>query len=210
MDFYFLFGYLATYSTLLPVAIGLYRFRNSAIYQRGLLLLLSIGFVIDCVNPLLADMGIKYLIYHLWSVSESLFIFWFLKRVSETKSERKLCMAGLIATIPVWLACLWFSAKFGVRYNPVFDTLISIGISFISALILLRFTREKSTLLSSTNFWLVGGIFFYFFCSDFIFGLMASDFLKRIWFIADLVVIFGYLILAIGFWLIKKDETRPE
>ncbi|MBL0103727.1 MAG: hypothetical protein IPP51_08210 [Bacteroidetes bacterium] len=212
MDLYHLFGYLSTFSTVIPIVFGLIAFRYSLPRHKYFLFFLLLGFLVDCSKPFIHNSQYGQYIYLVYALIEPLFLFWYLGRVlgSEKEKIKSVTRIILIAVFSLWLITLYIVQSKEIKYNPPFDMIVSLGLSVNCVIVLLKMSRDSGELLKQGDFWFVSGIFFYFFCANFIFGLMDTGLLKQIWFIQNIIGIIGYAILARGFWLVRLSRIKSE
>lgn len=204
MDSYHFFGYLSTYCTLIPLAAGFSRFKYLVMRHRFFLFYILFGFLIDVLKPAIPNDDIKKWMYHIYVLVETIFLIWFMGQISGGKRFQKILNASIFFFIAFWLISRFVIAEQPTDYTPVFDMLCAIYISCIAAIILINMAQQFDTIIREPDFWFLTGTFIYFFCANFIFGLLGTDIYRKIWFIVNCLNVVAYLIFTWAFLLIKR------
>jgi hypothetical protein len=97
-----------------------------------------------------------------------------------------------------------------LKLSSLFDTMAVIITSFIAAAVLVNLVKEEIELTKNPVFWFCLGIFFYTFCTYFIFSFVSNPiYREKLWWIHNMANIAAYIIYSYGFWLSsKKDESQ--
>ncbi|MBP6403266.1 MAG: hypothetical protein KA492_12105 [Bacteroidia bacterium] len=206
----------ATYFTLLPVSVGLYKFRFLQRAEKIFLVYLSYGFFTDFTSMTLRGnfLDVSWIIYNLFSLAEPFFLSLYFYTVAPVPWMKKLNVWFMILLVPLWLAFHVevlenvrvvgkLSGGFAAGYQVIF--------AFLSAYFLLMMTQRKSDMIRSSLFWFVTSIFFSCFCSFFLNTFLETDYQKHVWIVISFVNIISYLMTAYAFLISKKrDDDIPE
>jgi hypothetical protein len=207
MDSYHFFGYLATYSLLVPILVGMIKFRMAALHQKIFLFYLLYGFLSDASRPFIDSEIVSRWMYHIFSLVEIIFLAWYMREVTSNLILRKILLIAMPLILISWISVRFYFAKDSHAYSPVFDSVTAIFISSFAAIILLGMTQQNSGLKNQPDFWFLTGTFVYFFCANFIFSLLGTEIINRVWFIHNLLNVLVYCLFTIGFVSIS-DNTK--
>jgi len=210
MDTYHLFGYIAAYATLLPIAAGILVYKKADFIYRLFLFYVVLAFCIDFFKPFIKSEDVAKWMYWFFSITEVVFITWFLKEVTRQSVVRNILKAAIPAFVILWIICYFVLLRPDQKYSPLFDTSSAIFLSCFSALLLLQITQQGSDLVRKPEFWFVGSVFFSFFCASFLFGLMNTDLLKRIWYLYRIITILNLLMIMTGFLFLGKMNAHKN
>ena len=200
-----------TFAILIPFFVGIINYAQQKKQYQFFLLLLLTGFVVD-VTGFLQYLGwvsmseyqnnLKYAVYALLEV---MFFLWFLCKMENQKQSIRAIIKVLFVLVPLlWLLC-YFGSYSTFDKSPIFDCVSASLIAFIAAFSLLNLAEAGGDFNSSYQFWFLCAIFLYFFCSNFIFGLLATQFGPRFWVIQCMVCIVAYFVFTIGFLTLRKS-----
>lgn len=202
--------YLGAYSILIPILSGIIVYNRIGLSYKLFVFYLALGFCVDVCKPYMQSVVLSIWTYRIFSIIEILFLSWFLKEVSQNKTIKKIVRFAIPAFIILWIICYYIVVLPNQRYSPLFDTISSIYLSFLSAIILLQFTQQNINLIRRPEFWFVGGTFFSFFYATFLFGLMNTELLNKIWFLYRINIVITYLAVATGFLLFRQTQRTPN
>lgn len=206
MDLRIVTGYLVTFSVLIPITAGVIRFSFLNRALKFFILYLVIGFLKDASEPIINNSLINQITFNLYSLFEFLFLVWFLMQLSAVSKVKTIYRYILLVLIPFWMYAHYRAAgSLNITtYSALFDSVSAIVISFIAAFELLELTKKGINLTQQYAFWFVTGIFFYFFCCNFLFGFLEMDFLRSIWFLHNIICIITYLVITKGFLCVRE------
>ena len=167
-------------------------------------LFLVLGFLHDLKGFLIEDENINSYLYVLYVLAEVSFYAWFLFTLGDNLIELKpIRKIFFLAIIPFW-ALSHFILEDSMDhdiYSGLYDGITAVFISSISAYIIFQYTRIEKSLWSLPDFWIIGGIFFYFFCNTFIFGVMSKEIADEAWQIHRIINLMTMFCYAYGFHL---------
>ena len=199
MDSYHFFGYLSTYTTLIPLAAGFSRFNRLIQRHRFFLFYILYGFLSDVFKPSMGSEEMKKWMYHVFVLVETTFLIWFMSQVTEKIILKKILVASIFFFIAFWFITRFFIAAESTAYSPMFDMLCAVYISSMAAILLINMAQRHDEILTEPDFWFLTGTFIYFFCANFIFGLLGTDIYQKIWFIVNCLNVISYLIFTKAF-----------
>lgn len=143
---------------------------------------------------------------HAYDLIESVFLFWFLSRVTPSQLARRFFLWSIFFLIPFWALRFLYLDAMAIYMSAVL-VFIALGACFS----LLQFVETKKEVTEQLIFWLLLGGFFYCFGSIFFMGILVSK-LGKIWYAHNIINIITNLIYFIGFIQAKnltafiKDE----
>lgn len=200
-----------TFAILIPFFAGAISYNKLKRSYANFVLLLLIGFCVDVTGWLdyirvikLSDYlnDLKYAIYALLEV---MFFLWFLFKLEHQKENIKSIIKVLFVLMPVlWVIC-YFISDTTFDKSPIFDCVSASLISFIAAFSLLHLAEEAADIQTVYQFWFLCAIFLYFFCSNFIFGLLQTQYGNKFWVVQCIVCIASYFIFTKGFIVLRKS-----
>ena len=207
---------IGTFSILVPIVLGILSYKKSQLAHRVLTAILLLGFAIDffglyCyLNKIDISDTTENARYAIYALVETLFYLWFMIKISDAKKITSRFAKWLCIVLPV----VWF-VEFIVFYDGfsqsnVFDAVSAIGVSFISAFLLIQLAEEGTPMLPNPKFWFLVSIFFYFFCSNFLWSLVKTDIGRQVYFMHAILGIISYALFSIGFWRVYKSEEKVE
>lgn len=202
--------YLGTYSILIPIIIGIIVYNRIGFNYKLFIFYMIFGFCVDVFKSYIHSETISILTYWFYSITEIVFLSWFLKEITQQITLKKILRTAIPVFIIFWIVCYFILLPPGQRYSTLFDTISSIFITFISAIILLQFTQQNINLIKRPEFWIVGSIFLSFFFATFLFGLTNTELLNRIWFLYRIMTIVTNFVLVIGFLLFRQIQPTPN
>lgn len=202
-------GLIATFTTLIPIFIGIIRYKTAVKPLRLFLFFLIYGFFTDLiVSPLIQlSLSPKYFLFILYSLIESAFLFWFIGYSNSYSLVKRISFSLAIAMIPFWFITEIVLSPW-LDPSPIFDTAYQILISILSAYSLLKLAEEKIELQKLPMFWFMLGIFFYCFTTFFISIFIGEEIRNKIWFMRNLINLLLYAIFTIGFLTIPRPTKN--
>jgi len=210
-DFKKLLEDISTYAILIPILTGLIVYRSSSKEIKFLLFFLIWGFIVDSPRDYILNQRFNIWAYNIYAFTETMFMLWFLEKCSNK------WLSDIIKVLFIIMFLLWFAYYFvfvfqifELNYNDLFDSISAIIISSISAVCLLEMTKRSERITILPAFWFLSGIFFYFFCANFIFGFLQTDFVKQIWFIHNIINILTYFIFTKAFLVVGKLKSKQS
>jgi hypothetical protein len=207
---------IGTISILIPISLGILAYKKSQLAYRVLTAILLLGFAIDffglyCyINNIDITDTKENARYAIYAIIETLFYLWFMIKISDPKKITIRFAKWLCVILPV----VWF-VEFIVFYkgfgqSNIFDAVSAIGVSFISAFLLIQLAEEGTSMLPNPKFWFLVSIFFYFFCSNFLWSLVKTDIGRQVYFMHAILGIISYALFSIGFWRVYKRNESVE
>ena len=204
MDSYLFFGYLSTVCILLPIAAGFMRISNSSLRHRLFLAYLIYGFLNDFLKPFIDSEVTGQWMYHIFVLVETVFLLWYMSRIAKNSLIRKILAVSSVVFLAFWLVNRFILEPGSTGYSPVYDMVSAIFVSCAAAYILITMAQQSDSVLDEPDFWFIAGTFLYFFCANFIFGLLGTDIYRSIWFIVNCLNIVVYVIFTKAFFSIRK------
>jgi hypothetical protein len=201
---------ISTYAILIPIIAGFITYRFSSRGIKFLLFFLIWGFVVDVPRNYIENKEFNVWAYNFYSLTEIIFMLWFLLKHSSGILLIKFIKGLLPVMFLFWVTCIFLLQPHNseIDYSALFDSTSAFIISFIAAFSLLEITKHSESLVILPAFWFLTGIFFYFFCANFIFGFLQTDFLNQIWFLHNIINIITYLIYTKAFLTIGKPAQQ--
>ncbi len=206
-----LFSGLAALPILIPIAMAIRVYPSAGLPIRLFLFFLVAGLVTDLTMWfLIYNKSNSHLtsIFNIYSLLEALFFFWFVQRISEPGLLKTTARISLAATFPLWVATILIYPLFmsGDNSRSVpFDTMYEVTAAFLCGFALLRIAESEQG-ISSPNFWLLCGIFFYCFCTFSMMILLGTVISQKIWWMNNVINIVAYLLYAVGFLNARKSS----
>lgn len=203
--------FISNYAILIPIAIGLFYISKIQGYTRTFLFFLIYGFLSDTFDYYYQDQFIKNVVFAIYTLIEVLFCLLFLRNISINPLERKAINFVVLLTFFFWLICnlILTQLKRSTHVHSVlFDIVSSLLISIISSYTVVNIAERQDNLIANSSFWFSISIFFYFFCSIFIFNFIHEDFINKIWWIHNIINILTYLIYTKAFLVAGKTQKE--
>jgi hypothetical protein len=202
-------------SILIPIGIGMMKYKIAGLTFRLFLLFLVIGFANDItMYSLLALHHDAYLpaFFSIYSLIESIFFFWVIEQGASSKRLKQISRLALIL-IPAYglLAGILYPLT-GWPGTPGewFDTLYEVAVAFLSGFLLLQWVEKEVEVFSIPLFWIVLGIFFYCFSTFFIMGFLKTVVSRQIWFLNNSINILTYLFYTLGLYKIQNPPAKQN
>ncbi len=203
-----------TFYALIPLAIAamVMHKANNAYRLFALFLLISFasdftGFCLYKLNPELFY-SIKDFKYAVYSFFDAVFPLIFLWMINKNKKSFQRLIAFAIAFI-IFLWCIEYlfqNPKFS--QSVLFDFSYCILNSFIAAYCLLQLAEEANALTQSENFWFLSGIFFYFFCANFMMSLLKTKTGNDLWVLHNSIALISYALFTKAFLVLRKSLSK--
>jgi len=210
-DFQIITKGLLSLLILVPLTIGLIKFKEADFVGRLFVLFLALGMSVDLTMWRLLSIGQTsdlLRIFNFYSLLEALFFFWFISKTSLSVILRRATNVCLYGIIPVWIFCdvvypLFVSSD---GRGASFDVIYEVLVSFLAGFSLLRWAESDDAIGSSYGFWLTVGIFFYCFCTFFIMFFLETVMASRLWFLNNIFNVIAYVFYVIGFLKLKNSK----
>jgi hypothetical protein len=191
----YVFQLTSTFSVALPLGIGLLKFTKADGIVKTFIIFLLIGLASDLSGWYfyLSHDGTSNLYQrHIYDFIESVFLFWFLSRVTPSQLARRFFLWSIVILIPFWaMRFLYLDAM------AIYMSTAQVFIAFGACFSLLQLVETKTEVTEQLTFWILLGMFFYCFGSFFFMGILVSK-LGKIWYAHNVVNIITNLIYFIG------------
>src|SRR5690349_20016913 len=114
---------LATFTTLLPICVGLIKFKTAGKIYRLFLIYLIYGFLTDLLVWQLVDVSreTSFFLFILFPLVEALFMIWFIKATNESPVLIRICNVLILIMIPFWL-CAHYLYNHSEQLSALFDS----------------------------------------------------------------------------------------
>ncbi|MBS1505229.1 MAG: hypothetical protein JSS79_01175 [Bacteroidetes bacterium] len=192
---------------ILPIGLGLYKFKTADNPARLFLLFLIIGFLTDLSVWIMLQVNENWPgheVFDLYALIEALFYFWFASVVTNQPVLKIISKILLILTPFWWVFCMFLYPRLTESTaSGLFIPSYEIAGAFVTGFALLALSESEENLFASASFWFLAGIFFYTFCTFFIMTLMDTRLLNPLWFLNNVFNILSYLFFTLGFRAIK-------
>ncbi|MCW5910120.1 MAG: hypothetical protein KIT62_03550 [Cyclobacteriaceae bacterium] len=190
-----------TLTTLIPLVMGFYVFKQSLSPIRIFLGYLIIGFMTDLTGWYLyvtqngeANMYVR----HAYDLFEAVFLFWFIGYTSTSSHLKKFSRWALVPLFIFWATRFWFSSL------AVFKTGTQVMEAFGLAFCILKLLESDAFATQRPIFWLWLGVFFYCFGTIFLMGVLDSR-MPGVWYAHAIINMLAYLIYTVGFWRVRQQ-----
>jgi hypothetical protein len=184
--------------------------RTAEISIRLFFIFLLFGFLIDLTGWYIFfhQSLIPYLLYGslFYSVFESLFFLWLTTRhlTYTTRKKIRTIVIGIIVGWFIYTISKGLAVGGEISHSSLFDAFYQILISFLSGFALLQMVeKSENKIIDDSMFWILLGIFFYCFCTFFVFVLKLSiehSLADQLWPLHNVVNITTYIFYSIGLW----------
>ena len=208
-----LFRTLSEYSILLPILAGIIIFKKANTLYRLLLFFLIYGFITDLIvgNERISYQT-RFMIFQFYPLIETIVLLWFMLKINLDSKLEKACKLMIIVLPLFWIYChavSYDNTEGFKRMHSVYNSTYTLTISIFAGFALLKLSEKNSNLGSLPLFWFLLTIFINCFCNFFIKNLMDASFLKKVWYLTNIINILCYITLAIGYFLIRRYEEKP-
>jgi hypothetical protein len=197
---------------LLPIGLGLYKFKTADRHARLFLLFLLVGFLTDFSVWMVLEFNREWTgvaVFNLYALLEALFYFWFASAVAPQPVLKTISKTLLLLTPFWWVFCLYLYPRLtDGSGSALFVPSYEIAGAFVTGFALLSLSERVENLFSTASFWFLAGIFFYTFCTFFIMTLLDTRLLNPLWFLNNVFNILSYLFFSMGFRVIKPQVLR--
>jgi hypothetical protein len=198
---FYIFQLASTFSVVLPLTIGFWKFRKTDWLVKGFLFFLIVGFATDLAGwyfYLSKDGTSNLYIRHVYDFIEPVFLFWFLSLVATNQLIKRFFMWFIIILVPCWAVRFFYLDAMAI-YRSTFQVFVAFGACFS----LIQIVETKKEVTEQLIFWLLLGVFFYCFSTFFFMGILISK-LAKIWYAHNIINILTNLIYFIGFLRAKN------
>jgi len=200
------FHHFAALSDILPMIPALVIFRKTDFKIKWFIVYLSMAFLTDFVSGYFYTSGnIRVLPYisRIYSLIEPLFLFWLIGKISTNLIIKWFFTRSWIIIVVVWGVCMAMVSTTNWLY--IYRTVVAVLISFASAYRILQLVEEENeNAFKSLLFWIMSGIFFYFFSVFFIWALTTTVIGIHLWWFHNVISIITNLIYTYGFIQARK------
>jgi hypothetical protein len=187
---------VATFSVLLPIALGFWRLQQYDLIIKAFLLFLLTGLAVDLAGwhfYVTRNEAANLYTRHFYDLFEILFLFWFLGQASPDRLTKLLFANAWIVVIPFWMTRFFY-----LETISVFRISTEVFIAFAACFSILRRVEVNAHATRTLTFWLLLGVFFYCFSTYFIMGLLATH-LSKLWYTHNIINILTNVIYLVGF-----------
>jgi hypothetical protein len=160
------------------------------------------GFFINYNSPTFDNL--KEVKYALYSLFDAMLPLLFLGVINVWRPK----LRKIIAVTSIILLLIWC---YGYLYNNptlessnLFDFSYCIINSILAANGLLLLAEEAGELKHLQDFWFLSGLFFYFFCANFMMALISTTIGKELWVLHNIVALISYALFTKGFLVLRK------
>jgi hypothetical protein len=200
---------IATLAMLLPIAVGVMRYKQSALPYRVLMFFLLYALFTD-VEAMLFGRQYRDMYYGfqtIYMLCETVFFFWFISiTMREYSFFRSIFRPLLAAAFAGWLIIVLFYNKPHPFLAP-FNATSYILLALLSAYALMKLAEQNILLTRNPLFWFMFAIFFFSFCTFFFRAFEDLSVKGKIWYMHNLANLVTYLIFFKGFLSIQKAKT---
>jgi len=198
------FQLISTFSVVLPLAVGFFKFTKADRIVRIFIIFLLINLVSDLSGwyfYLTRDGTSNLYVRHIFDFIESVFFFWLLSRLIPSQLAKKFFFLSIFVLIPFWgLRFLYLDAM------AIYMSTVQVFVAFGACFSLLQLVEAKTEVTEQLIFWILLGVFFYCFCSFFFMGIVVSK-LGKIWYAHNVVNTLTNAIYFIGFLKAKNFKA---
>lgn len=181
--------------------------------HRLFLFFLIYGFLTDfVVGNIGISLHLRFIMFNVYSLVESLFFLWVIIYLRLGPMITKVARIVFIL-----LPFLWIYSHQNIlkpydenAYRGIYDGVYTAIIAVLSGFGLLKFSERNNALHQTPDFWFLVVIFFNCFCVFFIKNLLEASFIEKIWFVPNIINITSYLLLSIGYLLLKNNKTESR
>ncbi len=205
---YYVINYIAFYTTLLPIAIGLWRWKSLSTPVKTIVTLSIVSFIADLSTKILRSQGINSNVFlQLYTIASTGILFYFYFSVLGRPALKKPLLFIFIALSSVTIYGWFFSTN--LNLSGVF---LSTHTFFILALGLIYFAtffavRSSQSIVRNHLFWINSGLVFYsagiltlFISMEYLINVLKVD-MFLYWSVNNISSIVLNLICFIGIWL---------
>lgn len=193
----------------IPLVIFLYKYRSLEKAHKYFGLFLFWGFLHDLKGLTIDNSQLKDYFYVFYVLTEIAFYGWFLFNLAKDFNiSDKLKKSFFILLVPFWVASHFIleDPGDGDIYSGLFDGITACFISSLAAFLIFKYTQKNIDLFKLPEFWFLSGMFFYFFCSIFIFGIMSKEVAQKAWLIHRIINLSTMICYAVAFLVVPKTN----
>jgi hypothetical protein len=189
---------------LIPITLGIKGFKLNPFILKAFLLFLCYGGAVDIATDFIF---VPTVFFNSYTFIQVLFFTWFLYMSFNQKKLFKPYLILMAFWILLFLFChliLLDDWKIN-KLSSIFDTMAAIITSFVAAAALVSLVKDELELTKNPVFWFCLAIFFYTFCTYFIFSFVSNPtYREKLWWIHNLANITAYMLYTYGFWVASK------
>lgn len=192
----YVFNLVSTFSVVPSLIAGSFIFKKIEIELRLYVGFLLLGLIADLMGWYFFltenEHGNLYTT-NIYSLLEAVFLTLFISKVSSNKLIKFVFAHIWIVFIPVW--CIGFFFRDIIKLSR---TSSEVMIAFASCFCLLKIVETNQAVFAALIFWILLGVFFYFFSTFFFMSLLATKLGIKIWYLHNLINIATNLIYFVG------------
>jgi len=203
------FGKIALWTSLVPIAVGVFRFRQLSKGLVSIFVLAGISLISDLLIHQYSNLkDVPSFVGRIFTVSEfaliSIFFFYEFSR----KPARRI--VAVLALIFIVIAVIDFVLQ-GVMLMDNLSMTIESIVFLTYSMVLFYFMLKDMiypNILQTSQFWIIAGILVYFGGCIFIFicsNYLSREMVIRVWGIHNLLVIAYNVLISIGLWKARKQ-----
>jgi hypothetical protein len=196
---------ISIYSVLIPITFGIKGFKSNPFILKAFLLFLCYGGAVDIATDFIF---VPTVFFNSYTSIQVLFFTWFLYMSFNQKKLFKPYLILMTFWILLFLFChiiLLNDWKIN-KLSSIFDTMAAIITSFVAAAALVSLVKDELELTKNPVFWFCLAIFFYTFCTYFIFSFVSNPtYREKLWWIHNLANIAAYMLYTYGYWVAIKN-----
>jgi hypothetical protein len=196
---------ISIYSVLIPITFGIKGFKSNPFILKAFLFFLCYGGAVDIATDFIF---VPTVFFNSYTFIQVLFFTWFLYRSFNQNKLHKPYLILMIFWVLLYLFChLVLLGDWEInKLSSLFDTMAAIVTSFIAAASLVNLVKDELELTKNPVFWFCLAIFFYTFCTYFIFSFVSNPvYREKLWWIHNLANIAAYMLYTYGYWVAIKN-----
>lgn len=202
---------VSIWGIMLPLMIGLFRFKAAGFQFRLFIFFLVVGFVTDITMYLLKGTLYKNWlpdIFNGYSLVEATTFLLIISLNATGKWMKRGTLALMVMTVLLWVVLVVIKPAF-VQAAPsqVFDPFYEVIVAFLAGFTLLHLVEQQPDVIHHGIFWILLGIFFYCFCTFFLMGFVNTLLSQRIWVVNNIINLCTYLLYSIGLWKLRQSPN---
>ncbi|MEO8149061.1 MAG: hypothetical protein ABI723_15555 [Bacteroidia bacterium] len=206
------FKVFTIFYALVPIIAGRFVLKETYTIYKAFWWFLLFAFFVDftSLNIFFIDFefhqSTQSIRYSGYALIETIFYLWFVPGFNRKKIKSYLSVFLICFSFVLWLITIIIN-KPEYNLNNIYDGFTSVAISFFAANALLNIA-EKGDEIMSSDFWFLAGIFFYFFCSVFLFLLFGTTLATKLWWVHALIEVAVFSLYLKGFLILRKSKTQ--
>lgn len=164
------------------------------------------GFFINYNTPTYDHLKeLKYALYSLFDAMLPLLFLWVINN-KRPKLRKRIAVNAIILLLIWCYGYLYNNPK--LESSNLFDFSYCIVNSILAANGLLLLAEEAGELKHLQDFWFLSGLFFYFFCANFMMALISTTIGKELWVLHNIVALISYGLFTKGFLVLRKSQVN--